>query len=74
MSEINDFLYPHSKYNGNFTPKTILFNAKLQEFAQRVSYICNLQTSGKISSDKAWEQIEALWEKLDFSANEMGIN
>ena len=33
------FLYPRSKYYGEFTPENLVFDANLQEFAQR-TLIC----------------------------------
>ncbi|WP_164920999.1 DUF7219 family protein [Thermosynechococcus vestitus] len=58
------FLFPISAYHGPFTPQNLAFNANLQEFAQRVSYICGLETGGKITSDEAYNQIKALWKQL----------
>ena len=63
----DDFLMPRSKYQGEFTPQNLAFNANLQEFAQRVSIICNLETGGKISSDKAYKDIKKLWKDLKAS-------
>lgn len=63
----SDFLYPHSRYRGEFSatnPASLVFNANLQEFAQKVGYISNLETGGKISPDDAYHQIETLWEQL----------
>ena len=37
------FLFPRSPYHGKMKPENLVFNANLQEFAQRVSYICNLE-------------------------------
>lgn len=62
-----EFLMPRSKYQGEFTPQNLAFNANLQEFAQRVSIICNLETGGKISSDKAYKDIKKLWKDLKAS-------
>ncbi|MBD1820922.1 hypothetical protein H6F51_00050 [Cyanobacteria bacterium FACHB-DQ100] len=59
-----DFLYPNAHYRGNFTPEHLAFNANLQEFAQRVSLLCGLETSGKISPDDAYHQIKGLWNEL----------
>ena len=42
--ERSDFLYPRSRYRGHWKPENLVFDANLQEFAQRVSYICNLQS------------------------------
>lgn len=47
----NSFLYPQSRYYGTLTPEHLTFNTNLQEFSQRVSYICALQTGGKLSPE-----------------------
>jgi hypothetical protein len=60
----DDFLYPRSKYWGEFTPQRLAFNANLQEFAQRVSLLCNLETGGKIPPAEAYEEIKRLWKDL----------
>ncbi len=76
MTGTNDkehFLYPRGSYRGEFEPKNLLFNANLQEFAQRVSYICNLETNGKITSLDAYTQIKNLWQKLKHSKQALGI-
>lgn len=64
MNDSSDFLYPRSRYYGQVKPENLVFNANLQEFAQRVSYICNLETSGKISTEESYQQIKALWKQL----------
>jgi hypothetical protein len=69
--EKEDFLYPRSKYRGKFTPQNLVFNANLQEFAQRVNYICALETNGKISSEQAYEEIRNLWHRLKESKQEL---
>lgn len=61
------FLHPYGTYRGEFTPKYLAFNANLQEFAQRVTLICGLETSGKITPDAAYQQIKDLWHQLDRS-------
>lgn len=66
-----EFLYPRSKYYGKFTPENLLFDANLQEFAQKVSYLCSLQNNGKISSKDAYNQIKSLWEQLQKSKQEL---
>lgn len=63
----NSFLNPISRYRGEFTPEQLAFNANLQEFANRVSLICGLETGGKISSDAAYDQIKQLWKDLKAS-------
>lgn len=69
-----NLLYPRSRYHGEFKPENLVFNANLQEFAQKVGYIVNLQTSGKTTSEEAYKQIKALWKTLKHSKKELGIN
>lgn len=70
------FLYPKSTYYGDFSPQNLVFNANLQEFAQRVNYLCNLETAGKLSSEEAYQKIKLLWKELKTSrkALEIGKN
>ncbi|MEL7070763.1 MAG: hypothetical protein AAGN15_19170 [Cyanobacteria bacterium J06581_3] len=60
----NDFLMPKSKYQGEFTPQNLAFDANLQEFTQQIGLICALETGGKISSTQAYDDIKALWKEL----------
>ncbi|HHP7229241.1 MAG TPA: hypothetical protein ACFCUY_00090 [Xenococcaceae cyanobacterium] len=60
----NRFLYTINSYHGDFSFNHLAFNANLQEFAQRVAYICSLETSGKISTEVAYNRIENIWDKL----------
>lgn len=69
----DDFLYPRSRYYGDFQPENVVFNANLQEFAQKVNYICNLETGGKLSPQEAYEEIKALWNDLKKSKKNLGI-
>ncbi|MEH2318805.1 DUF7219 family protein [Nostoc sp.] len=69
----NSFLYPCDRYYGQVKPKNLVFNANLQEFAQRISYITSLETGGKLSPEEAFNQIEALWKQLERSKNKLGI-
>jgi hypothetical protein len=73
MTSKDDFLYPRSRYYGYVKPETLIFNANLQEFAQKVSYICNLQTGGKIPPEDAYQQIKDLWKQLKHSKKQLGI-
>ncbi|MDJ0689157.1 MAG: hypothetical protein QNJ41_11665 [Xenococcaceae cyanobacterium MO_188.B32] len=68
-----NFLYPHNSYRGEVKPENLVFNANLQEFAQKVSYICNLETGGKIPPEDAYKQIKSLWKKIKRSKKELGI-
>jgi hypothetical protein len=65
------FLNPQSSFRGEFTPENLAFNANLQEFANRVAIICNLETGGRIPSDEAYQQIKQLWKQLKQSKAEL---
>ncbi|CAD5981856.1 hypothetical protein PCC9214_04875 [Planktothrix tepida] len=65
--------YWSSRYRGKATPENVVFNANLQEFAQKVNFIVALQTSGKLSVEESYVQIEALWEQLRESKQHLGI-
>ncbi|WP_414565279.1 MULTISPECIES: hypothetical protein [unclassified Anabaena] len=69
----DNFLYPRGRYYGQVKPENVVFNANLQEFAQRVSYICNLETGGKLSPDDAYEQIKVLWKNLKRTKKQLQI-
>lgn len=69
----DSFLFPRSRYQGQFTPEHLAFNANLQEFAQRVSYISALETGGKLSSEEAYKKIKDLWKQLKRSKKVLGI-
>ncbi|MEM6399122.1 MAG: hypothetical protein AAF757_02660 [Cyanobacteria bacterium P01_D01_bin.116] len=71
--EKDDFLYPRSRYYGQVKPENLAFNANLQEFAQKVSLICNLETGGKITTAEAYEEIKALWKELKQSKKGLQI-
>lgn len=68
-----NFLYSRYQYSGEFTPQNLVFNANLQEFSQRVGYICNLQTRGKLSPQESYNQIEKLWEQVKQSYEALEI-
>ena len=69
MSDIDkeQFMNPRSRYRGDFSPQNIAFDANLQEFTNRISIICALETGGKISPIEAYQQIKDLWTELDQS-------
>ncbi len=73
MSNISSILYPKSRYYGEVKPENLVFNANLQEFAQRVSYISGLATSGKITLEQASSDIESLWQRLEESKKQLGV-
>lgn len=69
----NDFLHPHHPYHGRVKPENLVFNSNLQEFAQKISYICNLETGGKLPPEQAYKRIKSLWKELKKSKKELGI-
>ncbi|KAB8314310.1 hypothetical protein SD81_037895 [Tolypothrix campylonemoides VB511288] len=71
--DFQTFLFPRHRYYGQVKPENLVFNANLQEFAQKVTYISCLETGGKISPEEAYEQIQVLWEQLEQSKKELGI-
>lgn len=73
MAEQAKFLYPRSRYYGSVKPENLVFNANLQEFAQRVSYLANLETNGKLSPEEAYQEIKELWKQLKRTKNQLGI-
>ncbi|MGG6297520.1 DUF7219 family protein [Leptolyngbya sp. AN02str] len=64
MSERSDFLVPRSRYYGEVRPQNLVFNANLQEFSQRVSLICGLETNGKLTPEESYKEIKSLWKNL----------
>jgi hypothetical protein len=66
-SDKDKFVNPISNYRGEFSPQNIAFDANLQEFTNRISLICGLETGGKITPMEAYNQIKDLWNKLDNS-------
>ena len=70
----NNLLYPKGNDRGEVTPNNpnnLVFNANLQEFAYKVSYICNLETNGKITSEEAYDRIKELWHQLKSSKKQL---
>lgn len=71
--DLHNFIYYRSPYYGKFEPEYRVFNANLQEFSQRVSYISNLQTNGKLSPEEAYYQIKSLWKQLKHTKKELNF-
>ncbi len=72
-NEKDQFLHPHYPYRGEVKPENLVFNANLQEFAQKISYICNLETAGKIAPEDAYHRIKNLWLSLKSSKKQLGV-
>jgi polyhydroxyalkanoate synthesis regulator phasin len=73
MTDKDDFLDPRSRYYGEVKPENLAFNANLQEFANRVTIICGLETNGKMTPDEAYRNMKSLWKQLKRSKKELGI-
>lgn len=73
MGSSSNFLCPYSRYYGQVKPENLVFNANLQEFAQRVSYLCNLETSGKLSPEETYQKLQSLWQQLERTKVQLGI-
>lgn len=71
--QIDFFLYNNNRYHGEFKPENLVFNANLQEFTQKISYICSLETSGKLTPDESYQQIKTLWKDLKRSKKQLRI-
>lgn len=73
MIENSNFLHPRSRYYGEVKPENLVFNANLQEFSQRVTYICCLETGGKLTPEESYKQVKALWKQLKRTKKQLGI-
>ncbi|MBW4516253.1 MAG: hypothetical protein KME11_13645 [Timaviella obliquedivisa GSE-PSE-MK23-08B] len=73
MTHQSDFFSPCSRYYGEIKPQNLAFNANLQEFANRVTLICGLETNGKMTPEEAYRDIALLWNQLKRSKKELGI-
>lgn len=72
----SNFLRTKRPYHGSVSsenPEVLLFDANLQEFAQKVGYISCLETSGKLSPNLAFQEIEALWQQLQETTELLGL-
>lgn len=67
QSNRDRFIAPLARYRGDFSPQKLAFNANLQEFAQQVALLCNLETNGKVSSEEAYQEIKRIWKALKSS-------
>jgi len=67
------FIYTRYRYYGRVKPENLAFNANLQEFSQKIAYIVNLETNGKLPPGDAFNQIQELWEQLTRSKDGLMI-
>ena len=62
----------HSQFHGSdWTPQRVAFHQNLEEFADRVGLIVGLQSNGKVSQEKAFEQIKNMWQSLKISRKDL---
>jgi hypothetical protein len=73
MINRSDFIHHRSRYFGTVQPQNLVFNANLQEFAQKVGYISSLETAGKLSPEDSYHRIETLWQDLKSSKKSLHI-
>jgi hypothetical protein len=73
MTDKANFFNPRSRYRGEVKPENMVFNANLQEFANRVTIICGLETNGKMTPEESYKEIKSLWKQLKRSKKELGI-
>jgi transcriptional regulator with AAA-type ATPase domain len=64
MPNKDEFFNPLASYQGQQTLGNLVFNANLQEFANRVAIVCALETGGKITAEEAYLEIRSIWKKL----------
>lgn len=64
------FLHPLGADRDRCSLPELVFDAKLQEFARQVSYICAVESKGKISPQIAYSQIRMLVHQLKESNKE----
>jgi hypothetical protein len=62
-----------ASYTLSHAEENRVFNSSLEEFAKKTIYICNLESSGKLSPEKAYKQIKSLWKQLKRIKTELGI-
>ena len=58
------YIMQRSFYSGKKSDESVEFNKNLQDFALQVSYICALETSGKMSPEESFKRVRNLWKQL----------
>ena len=61
-------------HSERISAEEMLFNANLQEFANRVGAICALEAGAKLSQEEAYKQIRRLWKQLKRSKKSLLVN
>jgi len=53
--------------------ESMLFDANLREFANRVGIICALEAGHKLSPEEAYQRVKKLWKTLKRSKRNLNI-
>jgi len=62
---LQHFLYGYASYRQSGLPEQQAFNRMLQYFSQRVMYLSNLHSNGKLSSEDLISSVDALWVEIE---------
>jgi hypothetical protein len=70
--EVRAPMEAHGSYRGaDWSPERLVFHQNLETFADRVGLIVALQANGKLSQEKAYSRIRALWKELKTSKDNL---
>ncbi len=74
--DVYDFLFRNRLYRdrSKYMLKTIAFNIYLQDFALKVDFICDSQSTGQLSEKDAINKIDELWQELERRYLELGFS
>lgn len=64
-TKLDQFIAVRAPYHGEKDSFSLAFNAKLQDFSTRVSYIAGFVSSGKLPAKDAFQTIHSLWESFE---------
>lgn len=73
--DVYDFLFRNRLYRdrGKYMLETIAFNFYLQDFALKVGYIYDSQSTGQFSEEDSINKIDQLWQELERRYLELGF-
>lgn len=74
MAEESESLHRYSPSKDDIKLQNLVSNSNLQEFSNKISYICSLETGGKLTPKQSYRQIKALWKQLKRSREKLGID
>lgn len=73
MDEKARYVHAKKTYHGELGPEAMVFDANLQEFSQKVAYVCSLENSGKLTPQDAYAEIKRLYKELKQSRKQLGL-